>query len=149
MRWRRPGRPRSARRAACPDSVGKGAAGATPAAPQQLRYALSVLDSAVGQLILSSPVVHEGGHHGVPVGVGLVGGFCIDGDYRGCGLSAQILGQAISVYRSLGKTWLCAHVAEKNLRAQGFYRKFAFEQRGEHRDANGLHYRMFKRLTAE
>ena len=81
--------------------------------------------------------------------IGLVGGFCIAGDYRGCGLSAQILGQAISVYRSLGKTWLCAHVAEKNLRAQGFYRKFAFEQRGEHRDANGLHYRMFKRLTAE
>ena len=81
--------------------------------------------------------------------VGLLGGFCISSEYRGCGLSAQILGQAISVYRSLGKTWLCAHVAEKNLRAQGFYRKFAFEQRGEHRDANGLHYRMFKRLTAE
>ena len=38
---------------------------------------------------------------------------------------------------------------KKNLRAQGFYHKFAFEQRGEHRDANGLHYRMFKRLTAE
>ena len=75
--------------------------------------------------------------------------FCISSEYRGCGLSAQILGQAISVYRSLGKTWLCAHVAEKNLRAQGFYHKFAFEQRGEHRDANGLHYRMFKRLTAE
>jgi len=81
--------------------------------------------------------------------VGLLGGFCISSEYRGCGLSAQILGQAISVYRSLGKTWLCAHVAEKNLRAQGFYRKFAFEHRGEHRDANGLHYRMFKRLTAE
>lgn len=81
--------------------------------------------------------------------VGLLGGFCISSEYRGCGLSAQILGQAISVYRSLGKTWLCAHVAEKNLRAQGFYHKFAFEQRGEHRDANGLHYRMFKRLTAE
>ena len=81
--------------------------------------------------------------------VGLLGGFCIAGEYRGCGLSAQILGQAISVYRSLGKTWLYAHVAEKNLRAQGFYHKFAFEQRGEHRDANGLHYCMFKRLTAE
>lgn len=82
-------------------------------------------------------------------GVGLVGGFCIDGDYRGCGLSAQILGQAISVYRSLGHDWLCAHVAEKNMRAQGFYHKFAFEQRGEHRDENGLHYRMFKALHAK
>ena len=82
-------------------------------------------------------------------GVGLVGGFCIDGDYRGCGLSAQILGQAISVYRSLGRDWLCAHVAEKNMRAQGFYHKFAFEQRGEYRDGNGLHYRMFKALHAK
>lgn len=51
--------------------------------------------------------------------VGLLGGFCISGEYRGCGLSAQILGQAISVYRSLGKTWLCAHVAEKNLARAG------------------------------
>lgn len=82
-------------------------------------------------------------------GVGLVGGFCIDGDYRGCGLSAQILGQAISVYRSLGRDWLCAHVAAKNMRAQGFYHKFAFEQRGEYRDENGLHYRMFKALHAK
>ena len=82
-------------------------------------------------------------------GVGLVGGFCIDGDYRGCGLSAQILGQAISVYRSLGRDWLCAHVAKKNMRAQGFYHKFAFEQRGEYRDENGLHYRMFKALHAK
>ena len=32
--------------------------------------------------------------------VGLLGGFCISSEYRGCGLSAQILGQAISVYRS-------------------------------------------------
>ena len=82
-------------------------------------------------------------------GVGLVGGFCIDGDYRGCGLSAQILGQAISVYRSLGRDWLCAHVAEKNMRTQGFYHKFAFEQRGEYRDENGLHYRMLKALHAK
>ena len=36
------------------------------------------------------------------------------GDYRGCGLSGQILGQAISVYRALGKRELCARVAEKN-----------------------------------
>lgn len=78
--------------------------------------------------------------------VGLVGGFCIDEAYRGCGLSGQILGQAISVYRMLGKTYLCAHAAEKNARAQGFYHKFAFEQRGTYQDENGLHYRMFKKI---
>lgn len=78
--------------------------------------------------------------------VGLVGGFCIDETYRGCGLGGQILGQAISVYRMLGKTYLCAHAAEKNARAQGFYHKFAFEQRGTYEDENGLHYRMFKKI---
>ena len=52
--------------------------------------------------------------------VGLVGGFCIDEAYRGHGLSGQILGQAISVYRALGKRYLCARVASGNARAQGF-----------------------------
>ena len=78
--------------------------------------------------------------------VGLVGGFCIDEYYRGHGLSGQILGQAISVYRMLGRTYLCAHVAAHNERAKGFYHKFSFEQRGEYQDANGLHYRMFKKI---
>lgn len=82
-------------------------------------------------------------------GVGLVGGFCIDANYRGHGLSGQILGQAISVYRMLGKDYLCAYVASENARAQGFYHKFAFEQRGEYRDENGLHYRMFKRICID
>ena len=82
-------------------------------------------------------------------GVGLIGGFCIDEAYRGHDLSGQILGQAISVYRMLGKDYLCAHVASENARAQGFYHKFAFEQRGEYRDENGLHYRMFKRICID
>lgn len=38
---------------------------------------------------------------------------------------------------------------KKTCARRAFNHKFAFEQRGEHRDANGLHYRMFKRLTAE
>ena len=82
-------------------------------------------------------------------GVGLVGGFCIDKDYRGHGLSGQILGQAISVYRMLGRDYLCARVASENARAQGFYHKFAFEQRGEYRDENGLHFCMFKRICID
>ena len=81
--------------------------------------------------------------------IGLVGGFCIAGDYRGCGLSGQILGQAISVYRALGKRELCARVAEKNMRAQGFYHKFGFLQCGEYRDENGLHYQMVKPISVE
>ena len=81
--------------------------------------------------------------------VGLVGGFCIDEAYRGHGLSGQILGQAISVYRALGKRYLCARVASGNARAQGFYHKFAFEQRGEYRDENGLHYCMYKKIGVD
>ncbi len=81
--------------------------------------------------------------------VGLVGGFCIDAAYRGHGLSGQIIGQAISVYRQLSKTWLCAHVAEANARARGFYQKFGFTPRGEYRDANGNHLRMFKRIQPD
>ena len=81
--------------------------------------------------------------------VGLVGGFCIDEAYRGHGLGGQILGQAISVYRALGKRYLCARVASGNARAQGFYHKFAFEQRGEYRDENGLHYCMYKKIGVD
>lgn len=78
---------------------------------------------------------------------GLVGGFCLAPAYRGCGLSQQLLGQAVSVYRARGKRYLCAHVAEHNDRAKGFYRKFAFQPVGVFDDPNGHHIRM--RLTIE
>ena len=77
-------------------------------------------------------------------GVGKVGSFVIEEKYRGCGLSPQILGQAISVYRELGKEWLCAYAAVKNGRAQGFYRKYGFRNRGIYRTACGDHFTMMK-----
>ena len=82
-------------------------------------------------------------------GCGMVGGFCIAEEWRGAGLSQQILGQAISVYRSSGMEYLCARVAEKNARAQGFYRKFAFENRGEVQTECGMHYLMAKRIKVD
>lgn len=82
-------------------------------------------------------------------GIGLVGGLCIDEKWRGHGLSQQILGQAISVYRMLGKEYLVAHVAVHNERAKGFYHKYAFEQRGEYQNENGNHFRMFKRIQVD
>lgn len=81
--------------------------------------------------------------------VGMVGSFCIAAAYRGCGLSSQIIGQAISVYRTLGCTWLCAGVAEHNARAQGFYRKFSFERRGEQSNAQGKHFLMYRRIKVD
>ncbi len=77
-------------------------------------------------------------------GCGMVGGLCISSDWRGAGLSQQILGQAISVYRARGIEYLCARVAEHNERAKGFYQKFAFENRGPVENACGKHFLMAK-----
>ena len=77
-------------------------------------------------------------------GVGKLGSFIIEAKYRGCGLSPQILGQAISVYRELGKDWFCAYVAVRNGRAQGFYRKFGFRNVGVHTTVCGDHFTMMK-----
>lgn len=81
--------------------------------------------------------------------VGMVGGLCIDKAYRGKGISEQILGQAISVYRAMGKEYLGAYVAKENERAKGFYAKFAFENAGEHQNKNGIHYLMRKRIKVD
>lgn len=81
--------------------------------------------------------------------VGMVGGYCIAPEYRGCGLSKQIIGQSMSVYRKLGREYLCAAVAEHNERAKGFYRKFQFEQRGELVNECGKHFLMFKRIKVD
>lgn len=82
-------------------------------------------------------------------GCGMVGGFCISADWRGAGLSQQILGQAISVYRARGMEYLCARAAVNNLRAQGFYKKFAFENRGEVENEYGRHFLMAKRIKVD
>ena len=82
-------------------------------------------------------------------GVGMVGSYCIASDYRGSGLSAQIIGQSFSVYRRLGREYLCANVAAHNERAKGFYHKFEFTQRGETVNACGPHFRMYKRIRVD
>ncbi len=76
--------------------------------------------------------------------VGKVGSFVIDTPYRGMGISSQMLGQAISVYRARGKKQLCADVAEKNERAQGFYKKYGFIKADEVHNENGVHFCMMK-----
>ena len=81
--------------------------------------------------------------------VGMVGGYCIAPEYRGCGLSKMIVGQSMSVYRELGREYLCAAVAEHNERAKGFYHKFQFEQRGEQVNECGRHFLMFHRIKVD
>ena len=81
--------------------------------------------------------------------IGKVGSFVISEDYRGTGLSGQILGQAISVYRALGKDYLCAYVAKNNARAHGFYDKYGFHNQGEVMKAEGMHDKMVKKIKVE
>ena len=81
--------------------------------------------------------------------IGKVGSFVLREDYRGSGMSGQILGQAISVYRELGKSHLCAYVAQNNVRAQGFYKKYGFENYGEVEKLEGIHYKMVKKIKVE
>lgn len=80
---------------------------------------------------------------------GKVGSFVLEADYRGTGMSGQILGQAISVYRAMGKDFLCAYVAKDNARARGFYDKYGFCNMGEVQKPEGMHYKMMKKIKVE
>ena len=80
---------------------------------------------------------------------GMVGSFVIAPEYQGCGLSQQIIGQAISVYRALDKEYICAYVAVQNARARAFYDKFGFEEQGVIENGLGKHWRMVKRIQVD
>jgi probable phosphoglycerate mutase len=52
--------------------------------------------------------------------------FFLDPDRRGLGLGAQLLGEAVSIARSSGKSGLSLRVFHKNISALEFYRKMGF-----------------------
>jgi probable phosphoglycerate mutase len=52
--------------------------------------------------------------------------FYLDPDKRGRGLGAQLLGEAVSISRSSGKTGISLRVFHKNTQAISFYRKMGF-----------------------
>ncbi len=78
---------------------------------------------------------------------GLIGGFCIKEEYRGQGVGKQLLGHAVSVYRNMGKKYICSYPAEGNENAIKFYIKNGFECKGGFTDANGPHLRMLKNIA--
>jgi probable phosphoglycerate mutase len=51
-------------------------------------------------------------------------------DFRAKGLGVQLLGQAVSTYRKLGRTKLRLRCAPDNVPAQGFYHKYGFYKVG-------------------
>jgi probable phosphoglycerate mutase len=56
--------------------------------------------------------------------------FAIAPEYRGKRLAVQLLGQAVSFYRALGRKYLKLYVAPDNHRAIQFYKKNDFVEKG-------------------
>lgn len=55
--------------------------------------------------------------------------------HRKQGLGVQLIGQAVSVYRPLGRRYLRLRCAPDNAVAQRFYRKYGFIKVGEDKGA--------------
>ena len=60
-------------------------------------------------------------------GAGWIAFYYIDREYRGKGLAVQLLGQATSIFRKLGRKTLRLRVAQTNKRAINFYKKYGFK----------------------
>ena len=64
-------------------------------------------------------------------GVGSIPFFYMLPDFRRRGLGVQLLGQAVSTYRPLGRKYLRLRCAPDNHVAQRFYQKYGFHKIGE------------------
>ena len=64
-------------------------------------------------------------------GIGYIPFVYMTPQHRKRGLGVQLIGQAVSVYRPLGRTRLRLRCAPENAVAQRFYKKYGFEKVGE------------------
>lgn len=71
-------------------------------------------------------------------GVGYVPFVYMAPDYRKKGLGVQLIGQAVSTYRAMGRTKLRLRCAPDNGVAQRFYKKYGFAKVGEVQGAGGI-----------
>ena len=69
--------------------------------------------------------------------IGEMGGTCILEKFRGFGFGPQLIGNAVSVYRRMGKKMLQATPAKHNPGAANFYQRNGFEPVGEYTDECG------------
>lgn len=97
-------------------------------------------DNPIGLLELDVKTGHKEGY-------GSIAFYYLTEPYRYKGLGVQLLGQATSVYRSMGRDRLHLHVAEENTSARNFYAKYGFEAVGETRGSLGTLYIMEKDIT--
>lgn len=70
---------------------------------------------------------------------GVIEFFYMDSAYRRTGIAVQLLGQAVSVYRSLGREKIRMSVSEKNEQTLGFCTKYGFVKISEYNGDGGRH----------
>lgn len=80
-------------------------------------------------------------------GIGSIAFYYLTPQNRDLGLGVQLLGQAISIYRPIGRNRLRLHVAEENKKAISFYRRYGFETIGQTKGALGMLYVMEKDIS--
>ena len=70
-------------------------------------------------------------------GAGHISFFYLEDRFRGRGLGVQLLGQAVSFFRELGRSSLALRVSDKNTNALRFYKKYGFTQFGKEKGFSG------------
>lgn len=68
---------------------------------------------------------------GAQAGVGRVAFLWVREDHRRKGIGVQLLGQAVSTYRAMGRTSLRLQCSPQNKPAQTFYAKYGFSKLGQ------------------
>ena len=74
---------------------------------------------------------------GVRAGVGYIPFLWLKEEWRRKGVGGQLIGQAVSVYRSMGRKKLRLHCSPLNGPAQSFYQKYGFVKKGQVPGAEG------------
>lgn len=91
--------------------------------PRAIQVALSG-NEPVGLLQLSTLA-------GAQAGVGRIPLLWVREDFRRQGIGIQLLGQAVSTYRAMGRSSLRLQCSPQNLPAQAFYAKYGFSRIGQ------------------
>ncbi|MDR1117355.1 MAG: GNAT family N-acetyltransferase [Oscillospiraceae bacterium] len=103
-----------------------------------VRFAM-LEDMEIGILIMDSKNLYEDD-------CGHISLFAVKEGFRGCGLSVQMVGEAISFYRNRGRSRLRLRVSAANERAIKFYKRNGFKEASLEYDSDGEQYIMKKSI---
>ena len=91
-----------------------------------------IYDTPVGMIELDT-------REGMTDKAGVIEFFYMIPEHRRTGIAVQLLGQAVSVYRTLGREKLRITLSEKNAQARAFCQKYGFETAGVFENQFGKH----------